>query len=459
MKQLLDFSKINNYLQKDVRDIFKARDGITKKTIKKKVNPLIVALLIAFFFSGVFGGLVFQDFLQENLGGWLQEIKTSLGIPDSVTQNQFVQLPSQGEQYSAQTSQERAVINAVKKASPGVVSIVIFKEVPIYEEYYTNPLEDMFGGGLFQIQIPQYRQNGTEMKQVGGGTGFIVSNDGLIITNKHVVSEAGASFVVVDNSGKKYSTKVLAKDPFQDLALLKIDKQIGKESVPLEKFPILKLGDSSGLEIGQTVIAIGNALGEFNNTVSVGVISGLSRKITASDGVVDETLEDIIQTDAAINKGNSGGPLLNLKGEVIGVNVAIAEGAQSIGFSVPINKAKRDIVQFRKIGKITYAFLGVRYILITPEIQEEKKLALDYGVLLVSGNTASEPAVQPGSSGAKAGLKEGDIILKVDDEKITGQNSLAEIIQQKLPGDKIVLDVLRGVKNLKIEAVLSEKTS
>jgi len=171
-----------------------------------------------------------------------------------------------------------------------------------------------------------------------------------------------------------------------------------------------------------------------------------------------ETLEDVIQTDAAINKGNSGGPLLNLRGEVIGVNVAMAQEAQNIGFAIPINRAKRAIEQVKRLGKIVYPFLGIRYILISPEIQEEKNLPVDYGALIVKGSLR-EPAVIPGSAADKAGLREGDIILEVDGQKITPQHSLAKIIQSHNPGDEITLKVLRNKKEIILKATLGEKSS
>lgn len=198
-------------------------------------------------------------------------------------------------------SQEEAIIKAVKDYSPAVVSIVISKDVPILEQYYN----DFFG-----LQIPQFRQKGTEKQQIGGGSGFIISPEGMVLTNKHVVSDKTADYTILTNDGKKFPAKVLALDPAQDLAILKIDqeKNVNKDGgLTVQLFPTVKLGDSDGLQIGQTVIAIGNALAEFQNTVSVGVISGLGRTITASGGGIVETLEDVIQTDAAINKGNSGG--------------------------------------------------------------------------------------------------------------------------------------------------------
>jgi serine protease Do len=219
---------------------------------------------------------------------------------------------------------------------------------------------------------------------------------------------------------------------------------------------VVKLGDSSKLQIGQTVIAIGNALGEFRNTVSVGVISGLGRTVTASGGGTAETLEDIIQTDAAINAGNSGGPLLNLKGEVIGMNTAMASGAENIGFALPINKAKKAIEQVKTQGKIVYPFLGVRYVLITDTIQKDNNLGASYGAWITSGD--KEPAVTPESAAETAGLKEGDIILEFNNEKITADNSLAKMIMNYNPGDKITLKILRKGEEKTIEATLGERS-
>lgn len=220
------------------------------------------------------------------------------------------------------------------------------------------------------------------------------------------------------------------------------------------------MGDSDKLEIGQTAIAIGNALGEFRNTVSVGVISGLQRSVTASSGFGSqaEQLEDVIQTDAAINPGNSGGPLLNLSGEVIGINVAMAQDAQNIGFALPINLAKRDISQVQKQGKISYPFLGVRYVLITPEIKAQNNLPVDYGALILRGTGNSEPAITPGSPAEKAGLQENDIILEVDGSNINTNNTLAKIIQSHNVGDKITLKIFHQGQEKLVNITLGEKS-
>ena len=199
-------------------------------------------------------------------------------------------------------------------------------------------------------------------------------------------------------------------------------------------------------------------MGEFRNTVSVGVISGLGRTISASgQGGFSETLEDIIQTDAAINAGNSGGPLLNLKGEVIGINTAMAQGAEAIGFAIPINRAKRGIKQVLQGNKIVYPFLGVRYVLINERIKEENKLSVDYGAWVKKGSSG-ESAVTKNSAADKAGIKAGDIILEFNGQKITQDNSMAKIITNSNPGDKVTLEVLRGGEELSIDVILGERS-
>lgn len=357
--------------------------------------------------------------------------------------------------YVPQTTQEEMVINVVKNYSAAVVSVIISKDVPIYERYYLSPdsyltpFEQFFGFNFGpQIQIPQLRQNGTQRQQIGAGSGFIVSSDGLILTNKHVVSDTTADYTVITNNGKKYPAKVLARDPVQDLALIKIDG-----TAP---FPTVVLGDSSTVQTGQSVIAIGNALGQFDNSVSVGVVSGQQRTIIAGDMTSSETLENLIQTDAAINEGNSGGPLLNLKGEVIGVNTAIAQGAQNIGFVIPINLAKRDIEQVKNSGKISYPYLGVRYITIDDDVQTANKLPVNYGAWINSGDNKTM-AVMDGSPAQAAGLKDGDIILEIDGAKIDSKNTLSSFIAAHTVGDKVVLTVLRGKEQLKITVTLGER--
>lgn len=344
---------------------------------------------------------------------------------------------------------ESTIIQIAEKSSPAVVSIIISKYVPIIERYYINPFED-FNLPLeirpffdFEFQIPKYKEKGYEKRKVGGGSGFIISADGLIVTNKHVVSDPKAEYTVYLNDGRKFKAEILAVHPTDDLALIKIKT---------DNLPTLILGDSDKVKLGQFVIAIGNALGEFQNTVSFGVVSGLRRSITASDDEGNvERLEGLIQTDAAINYGNSGGPLINIKGEVIGVNTAIAGGAENIGFAIPISRVKKMVEEVRTKGKIEVPFLGVYYILINEDVQRKLNLPVDYGAYLY---LEDKSAIIPNSPAELYGLKDKDIILEVDGEKVTIQNSLSQLISKKKVGQKIFLKVLRGNQILNIYVIL-----
>ena len=308
-----------------------------------------------------------------------------------------------------------AIIDTVKKIGPSVVSILT-----------TANVKDFWG----------------IINQKGGGTGFIITSDGLILTNKHVV-EAAKELTVITRDGKSYTATVKATDPFNDLAILSIDAK---------NLPVVEIGDSDKLEVGQHVIAIGNALGEFQNTVTSGVISAKGRTLVAEG----ERLEDLIQTDAAINPGNSGGPLCNVKGQVIGINAVMASGAENIGFAIPINTAKYAIESIKKTGKIIRPFIGIRYIPITKEIASVKNLKVDYGVLITGGTSKGEVAIVPNSPADKAGLKENDIILSINDERIDENQSLGKIIQKYQPNEQIELLVLREGKELKIKLTLGE---
>jgi len=408
------------------------------------VLTVFISTIFGFVFGTISGNYFYSEIRDELSKFNIQLPELKISEKEKIVEKEPIYLP--------QTSQEEAVIKAVKEVSPAVVSIIVTKDVPKLKLYYEDPFKEFeqFFGQPFEFEVPQYKQEGTEKKEIGGGTGFIVSEDGMILTNGHVVSDKEAEYTVLTNDGKKYPAKVLARDSIRDLALIKIENQ----EIP---FPTIKLGDSDKLQIGQTVIAIGNALGEFRNTVSVGVISGLGRTVTASGGGMIETLEDVIQTDAAINMGNSGGPLLNLKGEVIGVNFAMVQQAESIGFTIPINKAKKDIEQVKTSGKIVYPFLGVRYVLINEEIQKENNLPVDYGAWVQKG-TGGETAIFPGSAAEKVGLKEGDIILEFNGEKITLENTLAKIIMKYNPGDIITLKILREGKEKIFELTLGERS-
>ena len=303
---------------------------------------------------------------------------------------------------------EDTVITAVKKARPAVVSIVISTQVP----------------------------NTTQKQQLGSGSGFLISSDGMIVTNRHVVDLTGVDYTVLLNNGKEYTATVLAKDSILDVAIIKISAK---------NLPYLGLADSDKLEVGQSVIAIGNALGEFKNTVSAGVISGLSRSLVASgSGGLQEFLYKVIQTDAAINPGNSGGPLLNLKGEVVGINVALAKGSSSIGFSLPINSVKSVIDQVRRTGKISRPYVGVRYVNVTGALKAQLNLSVDYGILVQRGATSADVAIIPGSPADKAGIVENDIILSINGVLLNQDNDFMSLIRDKKIGENITLRVLSG---------------
>jgi serine protease Do len=281
---------------------------------------------------------------------------------------------------------ENAVIQTVEESSPSVVAIGVTQKV-------VNPFDPN--------ALPRNRQATI-------GTGFITSDSGVIVTNRHVVSDLQANYSVVTKDGQRLEVERIYRDSNLDLALIKT-KQNGLKP--------LKIGDSSKIKVGQTAIAIGNALGRFSNTVTTGVVSGLGRSIGAGDpfGNEVELLDDLIQTDAAINPGNSGGPLLNSAGEVIGVNVAVSEAAQNIGFAIPINSVKAIIDEFVTTGKISRAFLGVSY----------RVLTRDLAILNEFPEGAYIQDVVPGSPAEKVGIEAGEIITKIDGKKIDTQNMIS----------------------------------
>ena len=359
----------------------------------------------------------------------------------------------------AAASDEDRTVAVIESASPAVVSIVISKDVPVYEQYYANPFgenqNDLFRQ-FFEnnpgIGIPQYRQKGTERQEIGAGSGFIATADGMIITNRHVVADETAEYTVILQDGTKFPGTVLGRDPVNDIAIMKIEKTEGKD------FPFIPLGDSSKLRVGQKVVAIGYALGRFDNTASTGIVSGLERRIQAGDGFNrPEDLFGVVQTDAAINPGNSGGPLLNLRGEAIGVNVAIVQGSQNIGFALPINDIRRVLESVQKGGKISRAFLGVRYVMVNKAIKEKNQLSVDYGALIARGETPGDLAIAPGSPADLAGLVENDIILEVEGKKLTDEYPLFLAVGKFNAGDKVTLKVLHKGQEKQVVITLVER--
>ncbi len=352
------------------------------------------------------------------------------------------------ELYKPAEDYEEAVIKAAETAERSVVSIIVTKELAVIERCTGGPLSNIPSEfkQFFDLPDDYSGQCSTEKRkqEVGGGSGFIVSADGLILTNKHVVADKSASYTVVTSNGDKYEARVLARDPALDLAVVKIDAN--------RAMPAVKLGNSDTVKLGQTAIAIGNSLGEFGGTVSVGVISGLARTITASGGGSTERIEGVFQTDAAINPGNSGGPLLNLKGEVIGINTAMASGAENIAFAISINQAKRDVESVKKSGNIVTPYLGVRYLEVDEEIAKERGLNITQGVLLVAGR--GTPAVMPGSPADKVGLRAGDVIVSVGGKEITAEASLGFLVQQYEVGEQVEVKFVRDGKEYGVRATL-----
>jgi serine protease Do len=320
-----------------------------------------------------------------------------------------------------QFDEQEATILAIKKVTPAVVSIIVADSVRLSEI-------DMATG-----ETKFY----TDKQEKGRGTGFIISADGFIITNKHVVNAGSdqAEYKVILNSGKQYYAQLIGKDPLNDLAVLKIfDKNL----------PYVELGDSDKIEMGTTVIAIGNVLGRYDNSATKGIVSGLSRNLVASNNSgSSEALDNVIQTDAQINPGNSGGPLVDLNGKVIGINVATESSGAAIGFAIPINDAKPVIDSIKKVGRIVRVRLGVRYVMITPQIATENKLKSQTGAWLTS-LTSDDPVILSDSPAAKADLQENDIILEVNAIKIDGKITLLSLVQKYKPGDKIGLKIKRG---------------
>lgn len=325
-------------------------------------------------------------------------------------------------------TEESVVIEVAEKVSPSVVTVRATQKRSLF-----SPFEIELGP--FGFNLPQERE---EVEQ-DIGSGFIIDSQGLIVTNKHVVADSEAKYTIITKDDKEYEVKNIYRDPVNDLAILKIEASGLK---PVE------MGDSDQLKVGQFVIAIGTALGEFRHTVTTGVVSGLGRGITAGslfEGYV-ERLDDVIQTDAAINPGNSGGPLLNSAGQVIGVNVAIAAG-ENIGFAIPINVIKAAIENFEQTGRFTRPFLGVRY----------RMIGRDLALLNEVPQGAYVVEVVSGSAAEIAGIKAGDIITKFDEQPVREEEGgLAKLINQKKIGDRVKITVWREGKEIELEAILEE---
>lgn len=373
-------------------------------------------------------------------------------------------------------NEEKQTIDIVKKATSAVVSITISKTLAQAKEMaFGNMLHPSFLPASPELQrgepdfpIDAISQDDNEKIKIGGGSGFIVNSNGIVLTNKHVVIDQEAEYLVTTADDTEYTAKVLTRDPVNDIAILKIEAK---------NLPTLKM-TSSPIQPGQTVLAIGNALGLFSNTVSKGIVSGLARKISAAMGNPPagevpneenglsgqeeampqvEELRGVIQTDVAINQGNSGGPLLNLDGEVVGINTAVIYGAQNIGFAIPIQWAKNDLADLQKFGRIIRPYIGLRYIMLNKEMQKRYKLSVDYGALITPGHLPGGQAVIKNSPAEKAGLKENDIILELNKQKLDEKNDLQDKIQLLNAGDRVELKFLRKDRSLQAKLLLEER--
>lgn len=360
-------------------------------------------------FSGIaitvaIGVLVAVGLYQAQVRGLIPSISGNLLQPKTLEIKTVVQ-------------EENAVVSAVEKSSPSVVAIGATTRI-------FNPFDP--------FSAPR-SQNATI------GTGFVVSSKGIIVTNKHVVDDPDTRYNIVTKDGKKYEVRKVYRDPVLDLAIVQVD---GSDLKALE------LGDSSKIKVGQTVIAIGNALGRFTNTVTTGVISGLGRSVTAGDPFSGsaESLDDLIQTDAAINPGNSGGPLLNSAGQVIGVNVATTEGAQNIGFAIPINGVKKITDEFIQKGSVSRPFLGISYRFISKDVAIMNEVP--QGVYIQN--------VVADSSADEAGIAVGDIITKVDGQTVDSETKISQAISSKKIGDNLNLTVWNDGKERQATATLQE---
>ncbi len=358
--------------------------------------------------------------------------------PQTSEQRPSLPSPAFAPEVLVAGSEEEQVVRVVQRSLPAVVSIDVSRTV-------STTRTSFFDEDQLNILPPSIR------RRIGGGSGFFVSADGLLVTNRHVVDDKTAQYAVTLQDGKQHPAKILAVDPTLDLAILRVENVSG--------MPVLELGDSDAVLVGQTVIAIGNALAEFQNSVTKGVISGKNRRLIAGGVGGAEVLDEALQTDAPISPGNSGGPLLDLRGRVVGVNTAVSSDGQSLGFAIPINSVKRAVESVQKSGRIVRPWLGVRYFMIDADTAERDRLPVTYGALISRGASPRDPAVVSGSPADKAGVKENDIILEVDGKKLGNDRSLASALGAFTAGDTVQLKILRDGKELQIELTLDERTN
>jgi S1-C subfamily serine protease len=342
-------------------------------------------------------------------------------------------------------------VHIVARVMPAVVSIAVTKSATAVASDLAKLTATRGKKGKKVPTIPADKIDAHGMVQIGGGSGFIVDHRGFILTNKHVVSESEVRYTVTTNDGAVYDADVVARDPVNDIAIVKIEPRAAL-------LPTVPLGDSGTLKLGQSVLAFGNVLGILKNTVSRGIISGLSRAVTAhaDPSAPPQEMRGLIQTDAAINIGNSGGPLVNLRGQAIGVNAATIAGTENIGFAVPVNSARRDLEDLRRFGRIRRPLLGLRYLTVSEDVRAKLGLPVPYGAL-VTREHPFDAAVVPGTPAANAGIKENDLILAWNGEKITLEKSIQDYLETSNVNEEVALTVLRKGKELVLRITLAER--
>lgn len=389
--------------------------------IRKLFTIAALVLLVggAILSSGTFGinWHLLEKYLHIQLPG-----STQISIPQSFGSLDKVKI----------VNEESVVIDVVDTVSPAVVTVGITQTRKLGSIFQIDPFNPL---SPFQQNPGQAQKSEQDI-----GSGFIVGADGLIVTNKHVVGDTQAKYKVFTKDNKSYEVVKIYRDPANDLAVLKI---------AASGLPVVTMGDSNNIKVGQLAIAIGTALGEFRSTVTTGVVSGIGRGIDAGsplEGSV-ERLDNVIQTSAAINPGNSGGPLLNSKGEVVGINTAVSSEGQNIGFAIPVNVVKDALANFNQTGQFNRPYLGVKYRMITRELAVMNEIP--EGAYIVE-------AVD-GSPAAKAGVLADDIITKFDNEKLTDKNDLAKAISKKKVGDSISLSIWRDGKELTLKVTLGNQ--
>lgn len=382
-----------------------AKSHVSPPPVKSPKKPIALKKI------GLFVGVFIVALIGGSLGAWLtDDFKDAGGDP-------FVSSSEDGNK--ATLASEEAIARVAREVSPSVVSILTSTS----------------------------SRNGLREGQAAG-TGIIVSSDGYVMTNKHVISDA-SSVTISTSKGDIYeNVKVIGEDPLNDVAFLKIDG--------VNDLTPAKIGQSDTLQKGQTVVAIGNSLGQYQDTVTSGIVSGLGRPVSAqSEGGAVESLTDLIQTDAAINPGNSGGPLVNLKGQVVGINTAVASDANGIGFAIPVDATKGMLRSVLETGKAERAYIGVRYIDITPALAKVRNLSVKQGALVTSSSETSEAAVVKDGPADKAGIKEGDIITKIGDMKVGQNGNVSSLVSAYMPNETIDVTYLRDGKEKTVKLTLA----